>query len=285
MLAALVGACSSDDDASTSSAAATTAVPGTTDGADGPTYVVQAGDALSTIGDAYGVTARQIVDANDWSDGIAHVIQPGQTIRLPSGAALRPDAATVTTTAPRPPTTTPAASASSTTVAAAITTSAVASGYEPVATPRGPEFSAPIDASWVQPDGTLIGITDGQYWATAERVAGDSVEFQLSQAFFDDACRERFATVPNGCEDGIHILTEPTGTITMSPGVADVIVCDFLAFPPGECYRVTGAEFTRLVGGGAPSAGAPADFQYTPSPVFVTVRDGAVTAVASQFIS
>ena len=57
----------------------------------------------------------------------------------------------------------------------------------------GPEFSAPIDASWVYKllrHGTLIGITDGQYWATAERVAGDSVEFQLGQAFFDDACRD-----------------------------------------------------------------------------------------------
>ena len=268
---------------------ATNAASDTTDGvtgADGPTYVVEAGDAFSAIGDAYGVTAQQIADANDWSDGIGHLIQPGQTIRLPAGAALRPGATTVGARRrrgrrPRPR----ARAAPSTTVAAAATTIAPASGYEPVATPQGPERSAPIDASWVQPDGTLHGITDGQYWASAYRVAGDGVEFQLNQVFFDDACRERFATLPGGCEDGIHTLTEPTGTITMSPTVDDVIVCDFLGFPPGDCYRVPGAEFARLVAGGPSSAGAPADFEYTPSPVFVTVRDGAVTAVAAQFVS
>ena len=133
--------------------------------------------------------------------------------------------------------------------------------------------------------GTFRGITDGQYWANSYRVAGDGVEFQLDQVFFDDVCRERFATLPYGCEDGIHTLIEPTGTITMSSTVNDVIVCNFLGFPPGDCYRVPGAEFARLVAGGPSSSGAPADFEYTPSPVFVTVRDGAVTAVAAQFVS
>ena len=85
----------------------------------GPTYVVKAGDALSTIGDAYGVTAQQIADANDWSDGIDHVIQPGQTIRLPAGAQLRPGATNAATTAaaPQPPTTTAGATAAPTTTA------------------------------------------------------------------------------------------------------------------------------------------------------------------------
>ena len=289
----IASACSgSDDDSGSSDTVATVSVPGTAAGtaaAAGPTYVVKAGDALSTIGDAYGVTAQQIADANEWSDGIAHVIQPGQSIRLPAGAALRPGATTVATTTTAPQqhaaaTTTAGAPAPSTTAAAAATTVAAASGYEPVAVPQAPQRSAPIDASWVQPDGTLRGITDGQYWGGDYRAVGDGVEFQLTQIFFGDACREELGTSDEACASDIGGLSEPTGTITMSPSVDNVIVCDQEPFD-GACYRITGAEFARLVAGGAPSPGAPADFHYTPWPVFVTVSGGAVTAVADQFVS
>ncbi len=288
----IASACSgSDDDSGSSDTVATVSVPGTSAGtaaAAGPTYVVKAGDALSTIGDAYGVTAQQIADANEWSDGIAHVIQPGQSIRLPAGAALRPGATTVatTTTAPQQQqqTTTAGAPAPSTTAAAAATTVAAAASYVPVAVPQAPQRSAPIDASWVQPDGTLRGITDGQYWGGDYRAVGDGVEFQLTQIFFGDACREELGTSDEACASDIGGLSEPTGTITMSPSVDNVIVCDQEPFD-GACYRITGAEFARLVAGGAPSPGAPADFHYTPWPVFVTVSGGAVTAVADQFVS
>ena len=80
------------------------------------------------------------------------------------------------------------------------------------------------------------------------------------------------------------VLSEPTGTITMSPDVDDVIVCGQEPFV-GDCYRIPGVEFARLVAGGAPSPGAPVDFQYTPWPVFVTVSGGEVTAVADQYVS
>jgi LysM repeat protein len=270
------------DTVATGSAAATSAG---TAAAAGPMYVVAAGDALSAIGAAYGVTAQQIADANEWSEGIAHVIQPGQSIRLPADAALRPGLTTVAavTASPQQQTTT-GAPAPSTTAAAAATTVAAASGYEPVAVPQAPQRSAPIDASWVQPDGTLRGIADGQYWGGDYRAVGDGVEFQLTQVFFGDACREELGTSDEACASDIGGLSEPTGTITMSPSVDNVIVCDQEPFD-GACYRITGAEFARLVAGGAPSPRAPADFHYTPWPVFVTVSGGAVTAVADQFVS
>ena len=257
MLAAIVGACSSTTTASTSSAAATTAVPGTTDGADGPTYVVQAGGHVDHD--------RRRLRRDRPADRRCQRLVRRHRSRHPAGsddpptlrrraASGRPRPSPRRHRDRRPPHRPPPRRAPRS--AAAITTSAAASGYEPVATPRGPEFSAPIDASWVQPDGTLIGIADGQYWATAERVAGDSVEFRLGQAFFDGTHAARGSP---RCRTGVRTAStsspSPTGTITMSPGVADVIVCDFLAFPPGECYRVTGAEFTRLVGGARPAPG------------------------------
>ena len=136
----------------------------------------------------------------------------------------------------------------------------------------------------MQSDGSLRGITDGTYWAFHYSAAGDGVEFQLTQVFFGDACREEFGTYPEACASDIGDLPEPTGTITMSPDVDDVIVC---GQEPSDanCYRISGTEFSRLVAGGAPSPGAPVDFQYTPWPVFVTVSGGEVTAVADQFIS
>ena len=80
-------------------------------------------------------------------------------------------------------------------------------------------------------------------------------------------------------------LSEPTGTITMSPSVDNVIVCDQEPFD-GACYRITRRRVRpprRRWRARAP--GAPADFHYTPWPVFVTVSGGAVTAVADQFVS
>ena len=49
-------------------------------------YVILDGDILVRIAKKYGITAQQIVDYNQWTDGFAHVIYPGLKIKIPPGA-------------------------------------------------------------------------------------------------------------------------------------------------------------------------------------------------------
>ncbi|MCU1398071.1 MAG: LysM peptidoglycan-binding protein [Acidimicrobiales bacterium] len=64
---------------------ATAAATSTTfDVASGGTYKVVSGDYLGGIAKKTGATVDGIVAANGWADGAAHVIIPGQTIKLPA---------------------------------------------------------------------------------------------------------------------------------------------------------------------------------------------------------
>jgi LysM repeat protein len=65
---------------------ATSATPATT-GADGSaTYEVQSGDTVSGIASNFDVTAQALAEANGWSDGINHLIIPGDVIIIPGPA-------------------------------------------------------------------------------------------------------------------------------------------------------------------------------------------------------
>ncbi|BAN01451.1 LysM peptidoglycan-binding domain-containing protein [Ilumatobacter coccineus] len=60
-----------------------------------PTYTIVAGDTLSGIAERAGITLGDLVAANDWADGIDHLLQPGDVILLPQGAAVAPAGSTV----------------------------------------------------------------------------------------------------------------------------------------------------------------------------------------------
>ncbi|MDO8391551.1 MAG: LysM peptidoglycan-binding domain-containing protein [Actinomycetota bacterium] len=47
-------------------------------------YTVVSGDALSRIADDFCTSAAEIATLNGWSDGLQHVILPGQTIQIPA---------------------------------------------------------------------------------------------------------------------------------------------------------------------------------------------------------
>ncbi len=65
---------------------ATTDQPATsTAGEPGPTYVIVAGDFLAAIAARFGTSVQAIIDANGWTDGVDHLIIPGQSITLPRG--------------------------------------------------------------------------------------------------------------------------------------------------------------------------------------------------------
>jgi LysM repeat protein len=63
-------------------------------------YTVQAGDFLSKIAQQFGVTMDEIVQYNDWADGTAHPLFPGDEIIIPGGATPPADPAGGTTTIP-----------------------------------------------------------------------------------------------------------------------------------------------------------------------------------------
>jgi LysM repeat protein len=109
LLVATLSACGGDDDASgpnvliqpstfTTQLTQTTAAGGA-EGGGGPAggagtatgtqvYEVQAGDFLGGIADDYGIPPESIANFNNWDDGTAHVIHPGQSIKIPPGAEI-----------------------------------------------------------------------------------------------------------------------------------------------------------------------------------------------------
>lgn len=77
----------------------------TTTGVDNPLpeeqlYTIQSGDFLAKIAQQFGVTIDEIVQYNEWEDGINHLLIPGQDIRIPGGATQQVDPAGGTTTIP-----------------------------------------------------------------------------------------------------------------------------------------------------------------------------------------
>jgi LysM repeat protein len=51
-------------------------------------YEVQSGDFISGIAADYDIPPESIANFNQWEDGIEHVIQPGDVIHIPPGAAV-----------------------------------------------------------------------------------------------------------------------------------------------------------------------------------------------------
>ena len=62
---------------------------------DAAKYTIESGDTLSDIANRAGVSLTDLVAANDWPDGVDHLIVPGDAINLPQGitAVAAPEAA------------------------------------------------------------------------------------------------------------------------------------------------------------------------------------------------
>jgi LysM repeat protein len=61
----------------------TTSPPSTVDTTGGGTYTVVANDYLGGIAEKVNSTVDAIVEANGWPEGAAHVLQPGDKIKIP----------------------------------------------------------------------------------------------------------------------------------------------------------------------------------------------------------
>lgn len=60
-------------------------------------YEVRANDSVFKIADRFGLTPEELADLNGWSDGIAHTILPGDTIRIAPETTAPPSSGSVPT--------------------------------------------------------------------------------------------------------------------------------------------------------------------------------------------
>ena len=163
-----------------------------------------------------------------------------------------------------------------TTVVAALAVGALLSGcrstpevlhpYDRAPVPAVPDRTHEVAVAWVD---SQVGLTDGQYWAEQVKVDGGRLVFTLSQAFFGPACAAALGA--DACMSDYGTLDEPTGELAVDPAtltVASVVADD------QRNFSVPASELVRLVGGEAPDAVAPDDYQWVDFPFLLTVRNG-----------
>lgn len=146
--------------------------------------------------------------------------------------------------------------------------------YDRAPVPAVPDRTQPIERTSVAVDGSLQPSTaDGDYWAEAIAVGSGRpfIMFDLSQAVFSQTCIEEFGA--EACEDEYAVIPEPHGTISQ---LWDTLQSVTVVTKDRQNYAVPGAELASLIGGNAPSADAPADYEYVAYPFLVTVRSGAI---------
>lgn len=217
------------------------------------TYTVVAGDTLSGIADRAAVGLDALVDANEWDDGIDHLIRPGDVIKLPDGATISTPASSDASTG------TPAASSAE---------------YGP------PEFDFDFNDDRTAP--VVIPLVDGLYYASAATATGSTVTLTLGQWFTcGDSGVAGNPTVE--CASGIGTLDDPSTTVTVDPDArVTVNTGDLTNF---DRAGISAAEFARLVGGRTPSPSAPTGYSYESYPLFVRVKNGVAVQVEQVYTS
>ena len=230
---------------------------------DQATYTIDAGDTLSGIAARAGVSVADLVTANDWPEGIDHLLLPGDVIELPLGSSIVPAGPSPATTNARP----------------APDSKATSAGYEPSGTLSVPSF---IENQ--KSDPILDPLPDGQYWSWDYTSDDERVSFTLVQYFFGDACREQFGDAEDACASDNNTLSSPSTTMPLAAAAATSVIacCDDGRF---TSYRVSTKEFARLVEGLAPAPDAPEGFTFARYGVIVTVRNGQAIAADQVFTS
>jgi len=159
--------------------------------------------------------------------------------------------------------------------------------YETTPVPAVPDRTAAIDQSWVEAaGGSLSGeVADGRYWATATGIGEGEGErvvlFDLSQAFFGEACTAQFATDVDACASDYGVLAEPHGEL---PAVVDGLDAVSVVGEDQRNLVVDGDELFRLVRGDPPAAAAPDEYRYVGFPFLLTVQDATIISAAQIWV-
>lgn len=198
----------------------------------------------------------------------------------PTPSTMAPATTTAVTTpvtaAPAPTTVAPAPS---TTAAAPITSGSAAPSaglYEPADMPAVWENdqSAPV----VEP------LADGNYASWAQSSADGSISFTLSQIFIGDACLEHFSD-DTFCAGDIGTEEQPSATVAVPIDSSVPVISNFTNAEGLVSYRITTAEFARLLNGEAPDPSAPAGLSFSAGLTAVTIQNGQVTAIYNLLFS
>lgn len=242
-------------DATSTTAAPTTVIPTTTappeEEAPPSTYVIRSGDTLFDIAAAAGVSLDDLVAANDWPDGIDHLILEGDVIQLPSPNSESPG-------------------------------DDDGDDGDDASAEYGPAtVDLPLDA-----DGRTESVTeplaDGIYWAQEIESDGTTVTFTLGQWFACDG--DGVPDQPSvECVSGFGTLDEPSARVTLASDAAITVATGDLDDP--TLADVSATEFARLANGQAPSTGAPAGYEFREFATFVRVVGGSVTEVDQFYTS
>jgi LysM repeat protein len=275
LAAMLTAGCTSSDNEAIGTIATTAApsptspepvvTPAPTEQAPAKTYIVMSGDSLSAIAAAAKISLGELVAANPWTDGAAHVIHPGDVVTLPLGATQPVPRSTSTTTSDSPGSNSPTSVAGD-----------EMGGYRLVA----PEALLLLSDEGIS-HSVDDPLADGVYYAgTYELTAdGSGVRFDLAQFYSTDACIAATDTVPgetvdeSGCYGG-SVDTSSTAVVTMR---LDNDVPVILVSADYKYLEVTANEFARLLKGEPPAPDAPAWFVYQPYwDAMVQIADGKV---------
>lgn len=216
------------------------------------TVVVASGDSLSAIAAAASVSLADLLNANSWSDGAAHVIHPGDVVVLPVDAALP---------APRPTTAATAVAPAATSLAS--TVAAESGGYRSV----GPDALLDLGS-----DGISHSIDDplanGIYYAESYALTANGAEIQFNLARFasTEACIATLDTVTEGTVDqsGCYGGLPDTSTTAVVTMPADSGVPVILVTADYGHLEVSAREFARLLDGEPPAVDAPSGFEFQP---------------------
>ncbi len=223
---------------------------------DAPTYTIAAGDTLSGIAGRANVSLDELIAANEWADGLDHLITPGDVIQLPDGAEVS----------------TPAITAGGGGNGDA--TAAGRAEYGPMATTI--EFTGGRTAPVVTP------LADGLYYAGTASASGGQVTLTLGQWFTcDDGVLAEHPTLD--CVSGFGTLEDPSAKVKVAANA--VVTVNVGDLDTSAKVGISAAEFARLVSGQAPAASAPDGYSYIPYLLFVQVQNGVAVEVEQVYTS
>jgi hypothetical protein len=229
------------------------------------------------------VTATAMVGCSDDDDDDAAGSAPpstGAPAATGAPAVTTPAVSATEVTTPTETTfdTLPATSAAAT---GATTPGVAPGGYEEV----GADQLLPLGADG-KSDPIADPLGDGVYYAIAYSPTDDgSVRFDLARFISAETCIDELDTVPGGtvdqqgCYGGVED-TDATASVTMPLDGATPVI---LVTQDFRFFRVTAAEFARLLAGEAPAPDAPPGFEYQPYwRAMVEVVDGEVARANQQ---
>ncbi|MFM1753003.1 MAG: hypothetical protein RL119_1965 [Actinomycetota bacterium] len=155
--------------------------------------------------------------------------------------------------------------------------------------PQVPEITAEVQSGWVQNGRITINLPDGFYWGVLVNTFDEEergINFDIRQAFFGDACRQRFGDTDDSCNNDYGV-TPFDGNQLYPSFLSDLLFVSLAVAeqPTGQNTAIVPATYWSLINGGLPSTvSIPGDNSdratalLVGTPYLLTIVDGAIIA-------